>query len=482
MDASNQDLTALRDTRYLRAALFFVLGANLVCSLYASIDARGLYHDGVYYLFKIAEREGFFLHDPARNVVQVLRQAPIVFLSKFTSLSLFARAQAFSFVLLLLPPLLCLVCWVIAPRDRRGWILFPLAWLLIGFAATSMHAIGEGAIAAGYFWIMLFLLLFRTRKLASQLPFFLLCVFAIQLHEGAFPLMLVLLMACGYRAYGAEGRWEKGFLATSAAMILLVFGYELNCVIHPQYPLDRAAILEGLKTFEFLLADGHLNLPLVSGTVALAALMGVFLINLGAPATAEIYGRRVAVGFAVFSLAAIVLSLSVEQCFAPFAQLQARYHPIFVSAALGTVAVVILRLRLPDRLWMQPATISVLLALCLAQTVADLVATGRWHAHVVDLRSRLAKAQGLIPWETMQHTGDARADTDWHLMAVSWVIPVTSIVYAPSPSINALIDLPAGSAYRPVDPEKPDLLPYLRGIDYSGYRRFFAVQKLGASR
>jgi hypothetical protein len=479
MNVGNDDLTAVRDRRYLQITFALVLGANLACSLYASIDARGLYHDGVYYLLKIAEGEWFFLHDPPRNVVQVLRQAPIVFLSKFTDMSLFGRAQVFSFILLLLPASLWLVCWLITPRCRKVWMLFPLAYLLIGFAPTSFHAIGEAAVAAGYFWIMLFLLLFRTRRLASQLLFLLLCIFAIQLHEGAFPLMLVLLLACACRAYGANGRREKAFLAVSALLVLVVVRYELNWVIHPQSVPDRQSILEGLETFQFVLADGHVNLPLISGTVASAALIVVFFSYLGAPATAVIYGRRIAVGFAVLSLVAVVVSLSIEQSFAPFAQLQARYHPVFVSAALGTAAVFILAFRLPDRLWMQPATVSILLTLCMAQTVADAVATGRWHAYVIDFRSRLANAQGLVPWETMLHTGDASIDTDWRLMAVPWVIPVTSIVFAPGPNINSLIDLPAGFTYRPVDPEKPDRLPYLRGIDYAGYRRFIAAQKLG---
>jgi len=135
MATNGTDLTgdAARDARYLRLTLGFVLATNLACSFYASIDARGLYHDGVYYLLKIAEHEWFFLIDPARNAVQTLRQAPIVLLSKFTDMSLFQRGQVFTFVLLVLPTLLCALCWLIVPRDRKAWILFPLTYLLIGF-------------------------------------------------------------------------------------------------------------------------------------------------------------------------------------------------------------------------------------------------------------------------------------------------------------------------------------------------------------
>ena len=98
---------AARDARSLPITFMIVITAGLVCSFYASIDARGLYHDGVYYVFKIAARERFFLIDPARNVVQILRQAPIVLLSEFTEMSVFQLGQVFTFILLALPTLLC---------------------------------------------------------------------------------------------------------------------------------------------------------------------------------------------------------------------------------------------------------------------------------------------------------------------------------------------------------------------------------------
>src|SRR5271165_5780913 len=227
MAFSRNCLTAVRDGRYLRLTFALTLAANLACSFYASIDARGLYHDGVYYLFKIAEREWFFLHDPARTTVQVLRQTPIVLLSNFTDMSLFERGQAFSFILLMLPTLLCALCWLVAPRDRKAWILFPFAYLLVGFAATSMHAIGEAAIAASYFWILLFLLLFRTRGIASQALFLLLCIPVFQLHEAGFPLMVVLLVACAVRVGATEDLSEWLFLGLSALLIAMILAYQL---------------------------------------------------------------------------------------------------------------------------------------------------------------------------------------------------------------------------------------------------------------
>src|SRR4051794_17918438 len=173
-----------RYSRYLRLTFWLVLMTSIGSSIYASTYARGLYHDGVAYLIGVSKNLWFFYDVPARNAVQILREFPIVLLTKYTSMTLLERGQVFTFILLTLPTILCAICWFIAPRDRKAWILFPLAYLLIGFAPTSMNAIGEASIATSYFWILLFLLLFRTRSSGSQLLFLLLCIPGLQLHEG----------------------------------------------------------------------------------------------------------------------------------------------------------------------------------------------------------------------------------------------------------------------------------------------------------
>jgi hypothetical protein len=471
---------AVRDARNLWLTFGFVLTANLACSFYASIDARGLYHDGVYYLVNIADIKEFFIPGPARTTIEVLRQTPVVLLSKFTDMSLFQLGQAFSFTLLILPTLLCALCWLVAPPDRKAWTLFPLTYLLVGVAPTSIHAIGEAAPAASYFWIFLFLFLFRTRHIASQLLFLMLCIPAFQLHEGCFPLMVVLLLACSMRVRVSNEVREQVFLALSAILIAAVMVYEISWILYPQYPEDRDDILRALVRFQFLYVDGHLNLPLMTGTCALLALATTSIVNTIAPrGAAKVCTWTITLAWALFALTAVAATLFIERTFAPLAQLQARYHPVFVSAALGMVMVLMLRLRV--RAWMQPTTAFIIIALCGAQTVADLAGSLRWHAFKIDLQSRLTKAHGLIPWEATLHTGDKLADINWHLMAVPWVIPIMSVVFSRNGVINSLVDLPTDmmESDRPVNPQRPDLLPKLPGVDYSPYRQFFVAQKSG---
>jgi hypothetical protein len=472
------DARAARDAHIVRLTFALVLATSLACSFYASIDARGLYRDGIGYLFEITVSKWFFLFDPARTAVEILRQAPIVFLSKFTNMSFLQLGQLFSFVLLVLPTLLCALCWFIAPRDRKAWILFPLTYLLIGFAPTSMQPIGEAAIATSFFWILLFLLLFRTRFIASQVLFLLLCIPVFQMQEATFPLMGVLLFACAMRARGTENRRERIFLGLSAFLIAAIIVYQVHWIVYPLFPSDRDSILQGLIRFEFLYVDHHLNLPLVTGAFAMLALAATFVVHATRPPnTAAVRARTFALAFALFAVAAIVDALLIPTSFSPEAHVQARYHPVFVSAALGTVIVFLVGLRLPDRLWMQPTTVFILIMLCAAQTAADVAATRHWHAYVMDLQSRLANARGLILWETTLRTGDERRDMNWRLFAVKseWVFPLMSIVYSPRGTINSIIDVPESQTFRPIDPEKANQLPKLPGINFTPYKCFLAV-------
>jgi hypothetical protein len=137
---------------------FTVLLVGVSCSFYASIEARGLYGDAAALLVVLYGGKSFVLSWGPRALVELLRQVPIVLLIRYSSATLFQCGQCLSFVMLVLPTVLSSACWLITPRSQKAWALFPVAFLLIGFAATSMNAVGEAAIASSCYWILLFVL------------------------------------------------------------------------------------------------------------------------------------------------------------------------------------------------------------------------------------------------------------------------------------------------------------------------------------
>jgi hypothetical protein len=463
----------------------FVVLVSLGCDVYASVYARGVYADAAGLVVVIYELKWFFVSGP-RAAVEIIRQAPVVLLARYTSATLFEGAQLLTFVMLGLPTVLCAVCWWIAPRDQKAWILFPLAYLLTGFAATSMHAVGEAAIATSYDWVLLFSLLFRVRTVSQQVVFLLLCVPAFWLHEGTFPFTMVLLIALATRVHGAIGpsrdrispSRDRIFVGFASVLLAMILTEQIYYIVYPLHPDDRAHILGGLLDFEFIYYDHHLNLPLVTGATALITLLTLFFVEAMQPAeNARRYTRLILWGWTCFALGAIVIAIMIERSFSPFSQLQARYHPPMVSALLGLMMIALLRFKQSERAWVNPAIVFVLVSLCVTQGVTDVAATWRWNAYVMDLRSRLTNGRGLIPWEATLNSGDERADINWQIFEISWVVPVLCVIFAPKGVVGAMINMPKGTAFRPLDPERPNDLPKIRGIDFTPYKRNFGVIK-----
>ena len=461
---------------HLGGTFAIVLTAVATSAVYASIECRGLYQDGAYYLYRIAEREGFYLFDPARATVQAMRQAPVVLLTRFGHFSLVERAQAFSLAMLLIPVLMCALCWFIVPVGRKAWTLFPVLHLLIGVSSTSFNAVGEATIATSYFWLLLLLLIFRSRHVLSQVLFLLLCIPAMFLHEGAFLLTLVLLFACAMRVRYAQGFQEHVFLLFSAGLLVAIFIYELGWVIEPRIPGGRETEFRALYRLEFLVSEGRVNLPVVTGTLAFCALAVIVIAQMKVPAFARAWSEFVGMAFVLFALSAVAIAWLIEPSFAPRAQVLARYHPVYVSTVLGVAAVTLARRGVLERLPLKVCCLLIVIPLCCAQIAADVVATGRWRSYLIDLQSRLATQSGLISWQSTLTTGDARRDLDWELMNADWVIPMMSIIFARAGIVRAMIDLPPEMTFRPLDPKKPGALPRLRGIDYGPYRRALASQ------
>jgi hypothetical protein len=94
----------------------------------------------------------------------------------------------------------------------------------------------------------------------------------------------------------------------------------------------------------------------------------------------------------------------------------------------------------------------------------------------------VANGQGLIPWETALRTGNDRTDIDWQIFEIGWVVPYLCVIFAPNGVVNAMTDRPAErrdlSTFRPLDPEQPDRLPKLRGINFDPYKGFLSNRQV----
>lgn len=413
-------------------------------------------------------------------MVQVLRQAPVVFASRYTSASLFECGQIFTLVMLTLPWAFCVLCWFVLPRKQKQWIIFPLLATLAGFTATSMHAIGEAAIATSYEWLILLLVLFRAQSIGWMLLWIALLLPAFRLHEGTFIFLAVIIVTTVMAFRSASSRSERVVLGLGILILIGAIADQIRWVLYPQFPLDRDAIVHGFLHGEFLYYHGHFNLQLVNGAAALFLLMMLavaWVREAGKPS--KIVSPVLLGVWLLFCVGSVLCAAMVEESFAPFAHLQARYHPPLVSAILASIMVVLVRYAPINRFLASPPLLLVIVLLGAIQLVADVAATARWNAFVADLRVRLVNGHGLIPWETTLHTGNSKADENWQLVEIDWVVPYFSIIYASDGIVRTIINCPTETRQPPFNPAKIKQLPALKGIDYAPYEEFLLERTQG---
>ena len=457
-----------RETQ-LGAIYLLVMTTMLISGIWAGMNYRGLYQDGTYYLFRVLESDWFYLVDPARTTVQVIRQAPLVLMAKFSGVPLLPLVQVFSLAMLLAPVLITAPCWFIAPAGKKIWTLFPAICLLVGFATTSFEAVGEGAIAAAYFWVLLFWFLFRTGTLRGQAVFFLLCGPVYWLHEASALLMPIVILAAALQWRHGATLVQQIFLALAmlASGIIIVHG--LLWIIIPRIPEDREVALNGLVTLGFLYSPGRLNMPAVSALVAAAALCTTLFFHAAASAFQR-YAQAIAAIFVVFAVLATIAVLTTGIMWSPQAQANARYDPIMASAFLAVVVVCATN-RTDEFRWARGPTLVIVSALALTQMIADLATTAHWRDYVRDFQGRLRTAKGLVPWAIAANSGDSVRDSSFIMITPGWIAPLLSIVFAEQGNVRAIFDYPLGTPFLPFDPKNLHRLPRMRGASYEVYEK-----------
>jgi hypothetical protein len=366
---------------------------------------------------------------------------------------------------------------VILPAKRKSWIVFPLLSLLTGVSASNFAPINEGALAASYLWPLLFLFFFHTDRPLLQIVFLLLCIPALFLYEAAFVFMSVFLFACVRKISKASTRSERIFLNLCAILFVLIIAYEIYWIIRPFNATNRDRYVFTLLNLSFVVQDGRWNLPLLTGLIALVFLAAMMVRPESEERLASGATLPTTLMFIFWAVAAALVPWASDATFSPYPQLVARNHALFVGSILAAGAVITFEKKIPERMWLAPATLVVIAALACAQFSWDVAATQRWRAYMTDVRGRLAASDGLISWEQAFGSGDAGKSEVWRAMGFGWTMPSLSLVLQSGSPVHSIIAAPEGTRWQPFDPANLDDLPRIRGVDYTPYLRAMPERK-----
>jgi hypothetical protein len=452
----------------IAAAFALVVGVAFAVSIYAAFAWRSLYADGFLYFTEVIVSRSFALTEPARLTVHILQQFPTVLALHLGVAHLETLVVIYGLSLQTLPLVLTVACYPVLPREQKPLFLFPLAHYLFGTMAAAFVPVVEGPVAAAYFWLLLFLVLFGQGR---RVVITVVCLAppALYLHETTVLLMPILSVAAAVRARAEASRPMRALFWLLAGWFMVIAIVQAGFIIHPRSAERR---LDVLMTARALFGIGNLNganVPALMSIAAVAAAAAIYRLRARGRAS-----WWVVLTFAAFSAALLVATLvrgESGRLFAPGLQFAGRNLAVVVSAPLAVLLLACLRRGAGRSLWLAPPITAVVLILAVGQATWHAIGIHYWSQFTQDFRALLASHQGYVHWrEALADLSPAQATRlqrlDW-----SWTNPLMSIVLSPGGRVGTVIGPLNERGWAPFDPMQPDQLPRAPQFDYAAYLR-----------
>ena len=440
--------------------------------LYSVSQMRGMFADGSNYIVHILAGEDFYLLEPARKLVQLLQQSLLVLGIGSGVTDLPTLARLFTLGTLGWPIILTASCWLILPREEKGWIIGPLINLVGLCPMTSLAAIGEGMIASCLLWVIFFLVLFRAQSTWGAILAISLTALGAVTHETAaiFFVGIAALAIMRMRDSSAVERLTQ--LAISAAAIWSAC-YLISVVLHPRDPANRADFLIGILALAFVELHG-VNLTAV---VTMVSCLTIFWI-MRAQNKVEKTQPILLTCMIFFVLVAALLVFLPEWTVTPVAQFSGRGLPVLGTTLLSFGLWAGWRSGMKPEFLLSKPVLLVLCGLLLTQSVAQIMMTRQWANTLGTVRGIIERREGRVPWQTALETAAPRNPILWKEMIWYSEIQPLSLLLAPQGRVHAVIDAPTSERWKPFQLDAPAGLPKSRFWDAAPYATAVEIRSL----
>ncbi len=444
----------------IRNVFSFAIILSTATMLYSVSEMRGMFADGSNYVVHILASEDFFLLEPARKLVQLLQQSLLILGIRSFVTHLPTLARLFTLGALGWPIILTASCWLILPREEKGWIIGPLINLVALCPMTSLAAIGEGMIASCLLWIIFFLVLFRTRTIWGAILAVSLTALGAVTHESAavFFVGIAAIAIMGMRGSSTVQRLTHFAISTAAIWSAC---YLISVILHPRDPVNLGDFLIGILALAFVELHG-VNLTAVATIVSCAS---IFWIMRAQHKTQPILLSSIS----FFALVAALLLFLPEWTVTPVAQFSGRGLPVLGTTLLSFGLWAGWRNGVkPEFLLSKPALL-VLFGLLLTQSVAQIMMTRQWANTLGTVTRIIERSQGPVPWQAALEITAPLNPVLWKEMTWYSEIEALSLLLAPQGRVHVLIDAPTFERWKPFQLDAPASLPRSRFWDAAPY-------------
>jgi hypothetical protein len=458
--------------RRLPAVAAPILVAAALVNIHAALALRGYFADGSYWLVEMISRGGFFLQEEARLAADFLEELPTALALGLGISSVHSLGVVWGLTLHLLPLVFVAGCYAALPKRSKSLFVYPLFFYLAGVQASAFAAIAAGATAAGYFWLLLILIIYHGKGpwgfaalAAASLP-------ALYAHEVMVMLAPVLAVAAAWRGRCARTAWARLGFAAMAVWFVVVAARQIGFTLYPRDALNRDLFIEAMVKGRFVATRQGINAPTLLGLAAAALLPGLLLTRRAATQAAAL------AGFALLAAATALGPLWWDFLFRPTLQFEARYYGAFLSVPLAAGLMVSNCRPALCALWAKTPLLCLLLLLAAGQFGWQVSGTCSWSRWLEAWQAVLGSHRGLVPWPAAEPELAVRLpptddDPTAKWIAFGWTFPSLSLLLAPDGRVQAVIGAPS-VPWQPFDPADPATLPRSPLFDTSAYRTALA--------
>lgn len=439
-----------------------------------------LYLDGAYYLFEVIHREDFLLIEPTSRTVQLLQQAPVILALRLGLNDLEMLMRIAGFANLLLPLLLTMSCYWILPPYQKAFFIFPLLHYLAGTLASWSPTVTDAPLAASYFWMLFYLILFRSGTVWSALLCVLIALPALYLHEAISFLGPILIIAALWRSKNTPNPFLKVFFLLLSGWFLFAAYTQLIAISHPRDVNNRSEFLAQLQELKWIYLDG-INVAVVLSMATAGLLLWVFIDNLrnsGRESSATARGIRRAAPFLLGGaiLALWALLLFDVRWYGLTTQFAARAQSAFISVPLAILVLASLFQPSIQYAWRDRLQVILIALLAIGVLIGHGIGLSRWVDFVQDFRSLLQNHSGFISHEEAVTALPPSRRNNFRLISSAWTNPAISYLLSPHGRLTAIVGNPITMCWQPFDPLDLDNLPKGRNFDIGPYLEAIALQ------
>lgn len=443
---------------YFRRIVWLLFLATFLLYLYASLSLLAYYADSAHYLLSIIVSKSFRLVEPPSKTVQIMQQLPLVLSLHIGIRDIYTLSVVFGLTLLLLPLAELILCYIILPNHQKLFIIFPLLQFYVGTGASLFPVVTEAPIAAGFFWILFYLILFRTKSLKNLFLVLIISVPALYLHESM--VFLAPILALSLIPILVKEKNNSPFSMIICCVLIVWFLFisavDLNFIINPRDPVNRHGFLQHLLYLKWIYSKG------INTTTLFGFIFFLFIIFLQMQ-TKYIRLNTVRIKlpflFGFICMCIFILTIFDVHFYGVFTQFAARANSTLLSFPLALVALWITHYRPKAiKIWGKRDAHLLVALLGIAILATHTIGIHKWSGYIHDIKTIVNTEKGIIPQdEIMRVLPDDRRQI-FKIMSWSWTYPTLSYLLSENGRVNSVI-LNRPTSYQPFNPCNPEELP-----------------------